>query len=65
MDTSVIGGCFDAEFVTWSEALMRDFRAKRLVPVLSDVTAAEVASAPNPVRVLHQELLGLAAVSSR
>ena len=32
--TSVIGGRFDAEFVTWSEALIRDFRKKRLVPVL-------------------------------
>jgi hypothetical protein len=31
--TSVIGGCFDAELVTWLDALMRDFRAKRLVPV--------------------------------
>lgn len=59
VDTSVLGGCFDAEFVTWSDALMRDFRAKRLVPVLSDVTAAEVAGAPVAVRVLHQELLGL------
>ena len=59
VDTSVIGGCFDAEFVTWSDALMRDFRAKRLVPVLSDVTAAEVAGAPVAVRSLHQELLGL------
>lgn len=38
---------------------MRDFRAKRLVPVLSDVTAAEVAGAPVAVRVLHQELLSL------
>ena len=59
VDTSVIGGCFDTEFVTWSDALMRDFSAKRLVPVLSDVTAAEVASAPVAVRMLHQELLGL------
>ncbi len=59
VDTSVIGGCFDAEIVTWSDALVRDFRAKRLVPVLSDVTAAEVAAAPVAVRVLHQELLGL------
>lgn len=59
VDTSVIGGCFDAEFVTWSNALMRDFRAKRLVPVLSDVTAAEVAAAPMGVRRLHQELLVL------
>jgi hypothetical protein len=59
VDTSVIGGCFDAEFVTWSDALMRDFRAKRLVPVLSDVMAAEVVGAPIAVRVLHQELLGM------
>jgi hypothetical protein len=59
VDTSVIGGCFDAEFVTWSDALMRDFRAKRLVPVLSDVTAAEIAAAPAAVRVLHHELLAL------
>lgn len=59
VDTSVIGGCFDDEFALWSEALVRDFRARRLLPVLSDVTAAEVAAAPEPVRSLHQELLGL------
>ena len=39
---------------------MRDFRAGRLLPVLSDVTAAEVALAPAPVRDLHQEMLALA-----
>src|SRR5437899_11207961 len=39
---------------------MRDFRAGRLVPVLSDVTAAEVGSAPEPVRDLHQEFVALA-----
>ena len=61
VDTSVIGGCFDPEFVTWSNALMRDFRARRLVPVLSDVTASEVAAAPATVRALHQELLALSA----
>ena len=60
IDTSVLGGCFDPEFASWSNGLMRDFRAGRLVPVLSDVTAAEVASAPAPVRELHQEILGLA-----
>ena len=59
VDTSVIGGCFDPEFVTWSDALMRDFRAKRLVPVLSDVTAVEIAAAPAAVQALHKELLGL------
>jgi predicted nucleic acid-binding protein len=60
VDTSVLGGCFDPEFSRWSLALVRDFRAGRLVPVLSDVTAAEVAEAPERVRELHQELLGLA-----
>jgi hypothetical protein len=60
VDTSVLGGCFDSEFSTWSLALVRDFRAGRLVPVLSDVTAAEVVEAPDRVRELHEELLGIA-----
>jgi len=60
IDTSVLGGCFDVEFAPWSNGLMRDFRARRLVPVLSDVTAAEVGSAPEAVRDLHQEILALA-----
>lgn len=60
VDTSVIGGCFDREFARWSEALVGDFRAKRLVPVLSDVTAAEVAAAPPAVGALHEELVRLA-----
>ena len=63
IDTSVLGGCFDPEFASWSNGLMRDFRAGRLVPVLSDVTAAEVASAPAPVRDLHQEMLALATIA--
>ncbi len=59
VDTSVLGGCFDREFATWSNALVRDFRAGRLIPVLSDVTAAEIQDAPESVRNLHQELLTL------
>jgi len=59
IDTSVLGGCFDREFATWSNGLVRDFRAGRLVPVLSDVTAAEVQDAPEAVRNLHQELLAM------
>lgn len=46
IDTSVLGGCFDVEFAWWSNGLIRDFRFGRLMPVLSDVTAAEVADAP-------------------
>jgi hypothetical protein len=61
VDTSVIGGCFDPEFKVWSEALIDDFRQRRYVPVLSDVTAAEITPAPVFVRTLHEELLVLAA----
>ena len=61
LDTSVIGGCFDPEFRVWSESLMEDFRQGRYIAVVSDVTAAEVAPAPDFVRSLHQELLGLPA----
>ena len=39
---------------------LTDLAVRRHVPVLSDVTAAEVASAPTSVRDLHQEMLGLA-----
>ena len=60
IDTSVLGGCFDAEFAVWSNGLVRDFRAGRLIPVLPSVTAAEVQDAPAPVRDLHQEILQLA-----
>jgi predicted nucleic acid-binding protein len=59
IDTSVLGGCFDREFATWSNALVRDFRAGRLIPVLSDVTAAEVQDAPPLVQDLHQDLLAI------
>ena len=60
VDTSVLGGCLDTEFAEWSNGLIRDFRAARLVPVLSEVTAAEVVDAPASVRELHQEMLVLA-----
>ena len=48
------------EFAEWSNGLIGDFRAGRLVPVLSDVTAAEIVEAPAQVRELHQEMLVLA-----
>ena len=60
LDTSVLGGCFDPEFSEWSNRLMDDFRLGRVVPVLSDVTADEVTSAPPAVRALHVELLAIA-----
>ena len=61
VDTSVIGGCFDPEFRLWSEALMEDFRQGRYIAVISEVVATETAAAPEFVKSLHEELLGLPA----
>jgi hypothetical protein len=61
IDTSVIGGCFDTEFAPWSNGLMQDFRQGLFRPVLSEVVAAEIHPAPEPVRVQYAELLNLGA----
>jgi hypothetical protein len=61
LDTSVLGGCFDPEFAPWSAGLLDDFRAGRFRPVLSDLLAVEVARAPEQVRSVYAELLGLGA----
>ncbi|MEI7869072.1 MAG: hypothetical protein WCI11_14375 [Candidatus Methylumidiphilus sp.] len=58
VDTSVIGGCFDEEFQPWSELLIDDFRQGRYTAVVSDVTATEIAPAPEFVQTLHKELIG-------
>ena len=60
-DTSVLGGCFDLEFAEWSNGLVDDFRRGVFQPVLSDVTAEEIARAPERVRAVHQELASLGA----
>jgi predicted nucleic acid-binding protein len=59
MDTSVIGGCFDAEFSLWSNRLVQDFYAGRFLPVVSAVVAAEVERAPEQVRAKFEEILRL------
>lgn len=56
VDTSVIGGCFDAEFERWSNALVTDFADGRLIAVVSEVVAAEVEVAPERVRGRFEEL---------
>jgi hypothetical protein len=61
LDTSVIGGCFDPEFATWSLGLMKQFRAGRHLPVVSSLVATEVAAAPAVVRSVYDELLSLGA----
>jgi len=64
VDTSVIGGCFDPEFRTWSNGLIEDFRARRFDLVLSDVTAAEIERSPVQVRELYSELILFAEILS-
>jgi hypothetical protein len=61
VDTSVLGGCFDAEFSAWSNGLVEDFRRGLLRAVLSDVTAEEIGRAPATVQAVHQELVSLGA----
>jgi hypothetical protein len=61
IDTSVIGGCFDAEFAAWSNGLFKDFRMGTYLPVVSEVVAAEIEDAPELVRERYSELVTLGA----
>jgi hypothetical protein len=59
LDTSVLGGCFDAEFAAWSTGLMEDFRApvhSRALRPACRGDRTRTWACPN----LHRELLGLA-----
>ncbi|HEX8273912.1 MAG TPA: type II toxin-antitoxin system VapC family toxin [Longimicrobiaceae bacterium] len=60
-DTSVIGGCFDAEFAPWSNGLFKDFEMGTYRPVVSAMVAAEIEDAPERVREKYAELLTLGA----
>jgi hypothetical protein len=55
IDTSVIGGCFDAEFEIWSNGLLLDFKNGIFIPVLSDIIEAEIADAPSRVIEKYNE----------
>ena len=57
LDTSVIGGCHDIEFATWSKGLMKDFKLKNYLPVLSQLTFDEIGKAPKPVQDTLTDLL--------
>ncbi len=55
-DTSVFGGCFDAEFQKASRQFFREVQAGRFVVVISDVTTRELLEAPEEVRLVLAEL---------
>lgn len=57
VDTSVIGGCFDPEFATWSNGLFKDFENGIYRPVLSETVAFEINRAPSRVIEKYFELL--------
>jgi hypothetical protein len=59
IDTSVIGGCFDAEFAEWSNGLLQDFRNETFQPLLSEVVSAEIEEAPESVQSVYAELVSL------
>ena len=50
LDTSVIGGCHYKEFAPWSNGLMKDFRLRNFIPVISDLTFEELDKAPKSVK---------------
>ncbi len=56
VDTSVIGGCFDEEFRRASIQLFDRSRVGDAVLVVSDITLVELASAPETVRGVLEDL---------
>jgi hypothetical protein len=55
-DTSVFGGCFDAEFEQASRRFFEDVLQGRIQLVLSDTTALELTAAPEHVRRVLTDL---------
>lgn len=56
IDTSVIGGCLDDEFDTWSKLLFDEFRSGIKIAVVSDLTLRELEESPEEVRQILSDL---------
>jgi hypothetical protein len=52
LDTSVVGGYYDAEFAESTRALIDEIRCQRVVGVISDLVVSELRGAPAKVRDL-------------
>ena len=46
IDTSVIGGCFDEEFQTWSNKLFEEFISGLKIAIVSDIVYDELSDSP-------------------
>jgi hypothetical protein len=57
IDTSVIGGCFDEEFKTWSNLLIKELLSGQKIAIISDVTIDEIQDAPKPVQEKLDEII--------
>ncbi len=56
VDTSVFGGCFDAEFEEWSNKLIEEFKLGLKILVISDLTLREIEEAPLNVKKIVGEI---------
>jgi len=50
IDTSVIGGCFDNEFLEGSNKLFEEFKSGKKIAVISNITIYELENAPPHVK---------------
>lgn len=55
IDTSVVGGCLDDEFATWSELLFNEFRSGTNIAVVSDLMLQELEDASKEGRLILSE----------
>ncbi|MFW6100106.1 MAG: hypothetical protein ACOC90_01855, partial [Bacteroidota bacterium] len=56
-DTSVIGGCFDPEFMDWSNKLIDEILQRKKIAVLSDIIIDEIRDSPDNVKGKMEELI--------
>ena len=57
IDTSVVGGYFDEEFMEATGIFFSMLRIKRFVPLISDILAEEIGEAPQQVQDLLAEII--------
>jgi hypothetical protein len=57
LDTSVIGGYYDAEFSEWTKPLIDDILKLKHVAIISDITIMEILDAPRNVNHLLEKLI--------
>lgn len=56
IDTSIIGGCIDQEFASWSKRLFDEFSSGIKIAIVSDLTLQELEEAPEEVKLILSRL---------